>query len=88
LAAYSVLTVLVVMNVGLDIFSPLLRTWEGRMVVGDLLVLLPLAGVWMWHDARAAGRHPWPWIALTVVFGAGGPLLYLLTRKGALWAHR
>ena len=39
---------------------------------------------WMWRNARAAGRNPWPWIALTLVAGSFGPLVYLLTQRTPL----
>jgi hypothetical protein len=39
--------------------------------------------VWIWHDAKAQGRNPWPWIIATLAVGSFGPLVYLLTRKPA-----
>jgi hypothetical protein len=39
--------------------------------------------VWIWRDATAQGRNPWPWILATLALGSFGPLLYLLTRPQA-----
>jgi hypothetical protein len=36
--------------------------------------------MWMWCDATAQGRNPWPW---TLALGSFGPLLHLLTRPQA-----
>jgi hypothetical protein len=47
----------------------------------DLVIALLLFLVWMWGDAKATGRNPWPWIAITLAIGSFGPLLYLITRK-------
>jgi hypothetical protein len=63
------------------IFEPHLRSFGGAQVFVDLLIALALVLVWMWHDAKAAGRSIWPWIVLTLAAGSFGPLLYLLTRK-------
>ena len=46
-----------------------------------LVIALGLFLVWMWRDAKAAGRNPWPWLVLTLVAGSIGPLIYLLGRK-------
>jgi hypothetical protein len=36
---------------------------------------------WLWRDARANGRNPWPWMIATLLLGSFGPLVYLLVRK-------
>lgn len=53
----------------------------GQQVLADLFIALSFVMVWMWRDAKAAGRNVWPWIALTLAAGSFGPLIYLLTRK-------
>lgn len=82
LLAFSVVTALALWHHGyLGIFEAQLRTWAGAQVLADLAIALTLFLVWMWRDARAAGRNPWPWIILTLLAGSLGPLLYLLTSK-------
>lgn len=63
------------------IIAPHFQSFGGGQVFADLVIALTLAMVWMWRDARATGRNPWPWIAATLAAGSFGPLFYLLTRK-------
>jgi Terpene cyclase DEP1 len=63
------------------ILAPHFQTFGGAQVLVDLVIALTLFMVWMWQDARATGRNVWPWIALTLLGGSFGPLLYLLTRQ-------
>lgn len=65
------------------IIEPHFQSFGAGQVFADLVIALTLAMVWMWHDARASGRNPWPWIAATLMLGSFGPLVYLLTRKPA-----
>ncbi|MEM9996296.1 MAG: DUF2834 domain-containing protein [Bacteroidota bacterium] len=81
-AAFSVLTVVAVVQHGyVGILTYQFATWAGTQVLVDLVIACSLILVWLWHDAKALGRSPWPWVALTMALGAFGPLLYLLTRK-------
>ena len=63
----------------LGVFSTLF--FAGGQVFVDLIIASLLICVWMWHDAKATGRNPWPWIIATLAVGSFGPLLYLLLRK-------
>jgi hypothetical protein len=65
------------------IIAPHFQSFGGGQVLADLVIALTLVMVWMWHDAGAVGRNPWPWIVATLVVGSLSPLLYLLTRKPA-----
>ena len=65
------------------ILLPHFQSLAGGQVLADLAIALTLAMVWMWQDARSAGRSIWPWIAATLVLGSFGPLVYLLMRKPA-----
>ena len=63
------------------IIVPHFQSSGGAQVFVDLAIALGLFLVWMWRDAKAAGRNPWPWLVLTLVAGSIGPLIYLLGRK-------
>ena len=65
----------------LGIFAWPLQSLAGGQIFADLVIALTLVMLWMWKDATASGRQPWPWLVATLAFGSFGPLLYLLTRK-------
>ena len=63
------------------LIEPQLRTLGGMQVLADLVIALGLFVVWMGRDAKPTGRTPWPRIALTLVAGSIGPLLYLIAKR-------
>jgi hypothetical protein len=65
------------------ILAPHFQSWGGAQVLMDLVISLTLVLCWLWRDARACQRNPWPWLLATLVVGSFGPLLYLLTRRAA-----
>lgn len=80
LAAFSALTVAAVVQHGyVGIFEYQFRSLAGLQVLADLGLALLLVLVWLWRDARANARNPYPWVVLTLAAGSFGPLLYLLT---------
>jgi hypothetical protein len=80
LAAFSALTVAAVVQHGyVGIFEYQFRSVAGLQVLADLSIALLLVLAWLWQDARASARNPYPWVVLTLAAGSFGPLLYLLT---------
>lgn len=65
------------------LFEGQLRSSAGLQVLADLAIALGLVLAWLWRDARAQGRSPWPWLVATLALGSFGPLLYLLSRRPA-----
>lgn len=63
------------------ILEPHFQSSGAAQVFADLVIALSIVMVWMWRDARATGRNPWPWIVVTLALGSFGPLVYLLTRR-------
>jgi uncharacterized membrane protein YfcA len=63
------------------IVAPHFQSFGAAQVFADLVIALVLVMVWMWRDAKATRRNPWPWIAATLALGSFGPLVYLLTRR-------
>lgn len=62
------------------ILAPHFQSTGEAQVLADLIIALSLVLVWLWRDAQATGRNPWPWIIATLVTGSFGPLTYILTR--------
>lgn len=82
LALFGVLTAVALWQHGYwGILEPHFRTSGAAQVFADLVIALTIVMVWMWRDARAMGRNPWPWIVATLALGSFGPLVYLLTRR-------
>lgn len=81
LIAFSTLSAVALWQHGWwGIIEPHFQTFGAAQVFADLVIALSLFLVWMWRDARASGRNPWLWLALTLVSGSVGALLYLLLR--------
>lgn len=82
LLLFSALTAVALWQHGYwGLFEPHFKTFGAGQVLADLVIAVSLAMLWMWHDAKATGRNVWPWLALSLVAGSFGPLLYLLTAK-------
>ncbi len=81
LVAFALLSAVALWQHGFwGIIAPHFKSFGAAQVLADLVIALSLFIAWVWHDARAMGRSPWPWIVLTLAAGSFGPLLYLLTR--------
>lgn len=61
----------------LGLFS--LNPWIGQVTL-DLAIALSMVAVWIWRDATANGRNPWPWLIATVLVGSISPLAYFAFR--------
>jgi uncharacterized membrane protein YtjA (UPF0391 family) len=83
LAVFGVWTVWIAARHGYTGFIELAlaEAWAAQMLV-DLVIALVLVIGWMVADARRSGRSPWGYVALTLVAGSIGPLLYLSLRRG------
>lgn len=69
------------------IIASAFQNFAAAQVLVDLVIALGLFLFWMWRDARAAGRNPWPWTLLTLATGSIGPLIYLLVYKTGKDTH-
>ena len=79
---FGVLTALALMDVGyFGILKPHFQSWGGAQVFTDLVIVGILSCIWMSRDSRQSGINPWPFIAITIVAGSFGPLLYLAARE-------
>ena len=84
LIAFLALTAIAVWQYGYwGIFKPQLENFAGIQVLIDLVIALSIFLVWMWNDAKSAGRNPLPWLLLTLALGSIGALIYLLVYKSA-----
>ena len=82
LADFLALTGVVLLQHGyLGFFELAFASSATTLLFADLVIVLCLAGVWMWHDAQERGVRVVPYLALGALFGAAGPLLYLIVRE-------
>jgi hypothetical protein len=82
LAGFGALSAVALWQHGyIGIFQLQFQTSAGLQVLADLAIALALVLAWLWRDARATGRSPWPWVVATLALGSFGPLLYLLTQR-------
>ena len=82
IALFSGLSALALMDVGyLGIIAPHFQSWGGGQVFTDLVIVAVLSCIWMVNDARERGGNAWPFVAITLVAGSFGPLLYLVLRE-------
>ena len=65
----------------IGIFMSPLASLAAGQIFADLCISLTLVLIWLWHDAKATHRNPWPWIVVALAVGSFSPLVYLLTRK-------
>lgn len=84
LIAFLVLTALAILQHGyLGIFTQQFQSYGGAQVLVDLVIALSLFLIWMWNDAKSAGRNPLPWLLLVLTTGSIGALIYLLVYKSS-----
>lgn len=82
LVLFLILTAVAMWHHGyIGLFTFQFSTYAGMQVLIDLIIALSLFMLWMWADARRAGRNPWPWLLATCVSGSIAPLLYVLIHK-------
>ena len=81
---FAGLTAYVVYQHGyLGFFELAMANWATRLLSLDLVIALGIVAVWMYRDARDRGRSFAPYAVITLLFGAAGPLVYLLGRESA-----
>ncbi|MGE8485473.1 MAG: DUF2834 domain-containing protein [Pseudomonas sp.] len=82
-ASYTVSVMLQAEQSLLDFGISLMSRPDTAQVVIDLYLLVTLAGIWMYRDARKRGRSGLsvvPYLLVTAIFVSVGPLLYLVVR--------
>lgn len=84
LVAFLILTTMAILQHGYaGIFTQQFQSYGGIQVLIDLVIALSLFLIWMWQDAKTAGRNPIPWLLLTLATGSIGALIYLLVYKSS-----
>lgn len=83
LIPFTLLTLYALREVGyVGIIEYHLHSPAGWQVITDLVIACVLVLTWLIPEARRNGTNPWPWVAITLVGGSLGPLLYLAFTRG------
>lgn len=61
-------------------FAAMFENPISRLMVLELGIAFTMVGFGIWRDARERGLNAVPYLALTVLAGPVGPLLYLIRR--------
>ena len=78
LIPFTLLSGYAVLEVGyIGIFDYHRHSPAGWQVFTDLVIACVLILTWLIPEAKRNGINPWPWVAITLVLGSFGPLLYL-----------
>lgn len=79
---FGAFTAKVLWEVGFwGILEPHFRNWGPAQVFTDLVIMALVACGLIVEDARRRGVAAWPYVALTLVAGSFGPLIYLVKRE-------
>ena len=82
LVVLGIVTILAFLNGGLASFPEgITHSWATAQIYLDLVIAMVFIVVWMWRDAKASGRNPWPWIIAAFIVGSFSPLVYLWVRE-------
>lgn len=82
LAVFVWRTVEVLCDVGyLGFFEAAQANSTTRLLLLDVSLFAILVSLWMWREARNCPVRVAPFIALTLLFGAAGPLCYFLFNR-------
>lgn len=76
LVPFAALTTYAMLNGGISGILSFHQSPGGWQVFIDLVIALLLLLTFLVPHARARGRNPWPFVALTLALGSFGPLLY------------
>ena len=80
--AFGILTAIALADVGyMGILEPHFQAWGPAQVFFDLVIVAALGCIWMVKDARARGKHAWPYVVITLAGGCFGMLFYLIARE-------
>ena len=82
LVVFGAITAIAVWNHGyIGILAFQFSTWAGVQVLVDLVIAVAIFLFWMFPDAKANGRNPWPYLVISLLGGAFGALFYFLLEK-------
>lgn len=56
-------------------------SWASFQIYIDLVISITIISFWIYRDANARGKNPWPWIIAAYIVGVFSPLAYIIMRE-------
>ena len=56
-------------------------SWASLQIFIDLVISITIICFWIYRDANARGKNPWPWIIAAYIVGVFSPLAYIIMRE-------